>query len=82
MALESLVAEVTGTASLGNSVHGQVDAPDVVNDQLKGVVIATPDKFAAPLTVAVYVVAALSGLDGVKVRTVPLLSSVTVPEIA
>jgi hypothetical protein len=49
----SFVARSTGVVSLGNTVHGQAAAPDVVNDHAYGVVIATPDPLMAPLTLAV-----------------------------
>ena len=56
--------------------------PDVVNVQLAGATMGIPLVLVTPLRLAEYVVEALSELLGVKVRTVPALLSVVVPEMA
>src|SRR5215472_10756748 len=71
---------VTGTASPASiapvgvpscqMLHGHWATAPVVKFHENGLVIATPEAFCAPDTVAVYVVLAASELDGVNVATV------------
>src|SRR5216684_2550758 len=59
-------------------LHGQV-SPAVVKLQENGLLIATPELFCAPDTVAVEAVLDASELAGVNVATVLVLSKVTEP---
>src|SRR5215468_9195906 len=57
-------------AALPQMLHGHEATAPVVKLHVNGAVIGVPEAFCAPDTVAVYVVLAASGLDGVNVATV------------
>jgi hypothetical protein len=60
-------------------LHGH-DGPTIVKLHENGELIGVPLLFCAPDTVAVYVTVPVSGLLGVNVATVLLLSKLTVPD--
>jgi hypothetical protein len=80
-----LIAEVSGESMAPEGdpfcqmLHGHWDTVPVVKLQVTELLIAMPDVFCAPLTVAVYVVLAANELVGVKVATVLPVLKLTVP---
>ena len=74
---------VASTAPVGvpfcQTLHGHWDTAPVVKLHVKGLVMACPDVFCAPDTVAVYDVLAASELVGVNVATVLPALKLTVP---
>src|SRR5215468_1762057 len=69
-AVVSAASTAPDGAAFCQMLHGHWDTAPVVNVQVNGAVIGVPEAFCAPDTVAVYVVLAASGLDGVNVATV------------
>jgi hypothetical protein len=62
-----------------HTLHGHCDTAPVVKLHTNGLLIATPEVFCAPDTVAVYVVLAANELVGVNVATVFPVLKLTVP---
>jgi hypothetical protein len=60
-------------------LHGHWATAPVLKLHENGPLIATPELFCAPDTVAVYIVLAASGPDGVNVATVSALLKLTEP---
>ena len=78
-ALVSAASTAPDGAASCQMLHGHCATAPVLKLHENGLLIATPELFCAPDTVAVYVVLAASELDGVNVATVSALLKLTEP---